>query len=122
MRWHKLDIVPGFWFAFCPDARTWTREMKKLKVDAGPYPTTDARCTRLSKGSDEINIITIGDHKRTSMSVVVLLVHESMHIWRHCRRLIGETDPSSEFEAYMVQTIFGALLYDFQNMRKAVLR
>jgi hypothetical protein len=122
MQWHRLDIVPGFWFAFCPDARTWAREMKKLKVDAGPYPTTDARCTRLARGSDEIDIITIGEHKRTSRAAVVLLVHESMHIWRHCRQLIGEHEPSSEFEAYAVQTIFDALLQDFQSTRKAVLR
>lgn len=122
MRMHRLDIIPGFWYGFCPDARTWTREMKRLKVDAGSYPTSDARCTRLSKGNDEIDIITIGDHKQTAMSAVVLLVHESMHIWRHCRQLIGEHEPSSEFEAYTVQTIFEALLRDFQSTRKAVLR
>lgn len=43
--------------------------------------------------------------KRDPLEVVGLLVHEAMHIWQRIREHIGETNPSSEFEAYSVQWI-----------------
>jgi len=42
-----------------------------------------------------------------------LLVHEAVHVWQGYRKSIGESEPSSEFEAYSVQSLaqklFGAL-------------
>ncbi len=42
--------------------------------------------------------------------MVSILAHEAVHVWRHIREKIGETDPSSEFEAYAVQSITQFLL------------
>lgn len=34
-----------------------------------------------------------------------LLVHEAMHIWREIKIILGEDEPSEEFEAYSMQML-----------------
>ena len=34
-----------------------------------------------------------------------LIVHEATHIWQEVRHILGEKNPSTEFEAYTLQTI-----------------
>lgn len=51
-------------------------------------------------------IVCIGDVSEDAPTrVAALLVHEAVHVWQEVRRVMGETDPSSEFEAYSVQSI-----------------
>jgi hypothetical protein len=54
----------------------------------------------------------------TSVQYYACLVHEAVHIWqRHCE-LIGEVSPSSEMEAYAVQTISQELMLSFDKLTK----
>lgn len=46
---------------------------------------------------------------------VALLVHESVHVWQHIARLMGETNPSVEFEAYSIQQIVVDLMHSFNR-------
>lgn len=46
---------------------------------------------------------------------VALLVHECVHVWQHITRLMGETNPSLEFEAYSIQQIVVDLLHSFND-------
>lgn len=49
-----------------------------------------------------------------------LVIHESVHIWQELKTLMGEKEPSIEFEAYSIQRIAQDLLYllDLSNVEK----
>ena len=55
---------------------------------------------------DSLAIVQIGDtSKRTSVEIHGLLLHEAVHIWQRIRQRMGESNPSTEFEAYSIQSI-----------------
>ena len=55
---------------------------------------------------DSLAIVQIGDtSKRTSVEIHGLLLHEAVHIWQRVRLRMGESNPSTEFEAYSIQSI-----------------
>lgn len=51
-------------------------------------------------------IVQLGDTtERKPIEVYGLLLHEAVHVWQKIRKLMGEKEPSSEFEAYSIQAI-----------------
>lgn len=51
-------------------------------------------------------IVQLGDtSERKPIEVYGLLLHEAVHVWQKIRKLMGEKEPSSEFEAYSIQAI-----------------
>lgn len=66
---------------------------------------------------DDEKIVVLLDDKAdvTDSEKVALLVHESVHVWQEIRNRMGEKEPSSEFEAYSVQSIFLGLLSIYQE-------
>lgn len=53
--------------------------------------------------------------QRTMHAVYGLIVHEAMHIWREIKDILGESDPSSEFEAYSMQWIAHELMVEYDR-------
>lgn len=66
---------------------------------------------------DDEKIVVLLDKKAnvTDSEKVALLVHESVHVWQEIRKRMGEKEPSCEFEAYSVQSIFLGLLTIYQG-------
>lgn len=61
-------------------------------------------------------IVQIGDtSKRTSVEIHGLLLHESVHVWQRIRQRMGEHNPSTEFEAYSIQSIAQDLFAMFEE-------
>ncbi|MGN5766262.1 hypothetical protein ACNQO6_18125 [Acinetobacter calcoaceticus] len=51
-------------------------------------------------------VVQLGDTSgRDLIEVYGLLLHEAVHLWQQVRVLMGEREPSSEFEAYSIQAI-----------------
>lgn len=51
-------------------------------------------------------VVQLGDtSERKLIEVYGLLLHEAVHVWQKVRKLMGEKEPSSEFEAYSIQAI-----------------
>lgn len=51
-------------------------------------------------------VVQLGDTSgRDVIEVYGLLLHEAVHLWQQVRVLMGEREPSSEFEAYSIQAI-----------------
>ncbi|MGG2098135.1 hypothetical protein ABFY41_11245 [Acinetobacter haemolyticus] len=51
-------------------------------------------------------IVQIGNASdKEPIEVYGLLLHEAVHIWQRVRQLMGEANPSVEFEAYSIQAI-----------------
>ena len=61
---------------------------------------------------DDEKIVVFIDKRAqvTDSEKIALLVHESVHVWQEIKRRMGEDNPSVEFEAYSVQSIFLGLL------------
>lgn len=123
--WGERGWFPTY-YGFCPDARAWAREMKRLKIDVDmPYPTSDARATEfLSSDGKQVFLVTVGDHldrtfRNDPFGLVCLLTHEAVHVWQGVRRSIGEKEPSAEFEAYAIHGITQNLCAGYQKTRVA---
>lgn len=51
-------------------------------------------------------IVQLGESgERTLLENHALLLHEAVHIWQRVKALMGEKEPSKEFEAYSIQRI-----------------
>lgn len=104
-------------FGFCPSEKAWNALAKSSKRDLGRYPDNAAMTTLFQNTKLKIRtcIVTVAD--RTPRDTVALLVHEGMHVWRDMCEGIGESTPSSEFEAYAVQSIVDELLRAYEKTR-----
>jgi hypothetical protein len=61
-------------------------------------------------------IVQIGDtSERTSVEIHGLLLHEAVHVWQRVKQRMGETNPSTEFEAYSIQSIAQDLFEMFEE-------
>lgn len=57
------------------------------------------------------SILQIGDTSNWAPNFIMeTLLHESVHIWQDIRERMSESKPSTEFEAYSIQTIFRDVL------------
>lgn len=51
-------------------------------------------------------VVQLGDtSERKLIEIYGLLLHEAVHVWQKVKKLMGEKEPSSEFEAYSIQAI-----------------
>ena len=74
----------------------------------------NACCHAFECEGNECFIVCIGDVRgKDPIEVAGLIVHEATHIKQHVMRIIGEKNPSDEFEAYMMQNISANLMQCF---------
>lgn len=60
-------------------------------------------------------VVQLGDtSERNLIEVYGLLLHEAVHVWQKIKKLMGEKEPSSEFEAYSIQAIAQDLFEMFE--------
>lgn len=118
--WCDKGFFP-LYYGFCPNEKAWHKALKRLKVPSEPYPESDARVstfTNLDTG-DAVCIVTLSESIDTkcTLGTIGLMAHESVHVKQALMECIGETNPSSEFEAYVVQNILLNLLNAYQKTR-----
>lgn len=107
-------------YCFCPSEKAWHRQMKAMEITGESYPETDGRATFFTKHGKTIAIVTVRDgaeEKHSLIELLGILVHEATHIWQEIRAVMGEKDPSSEFEAYSMQAIVQELIAAFKKTR-----
>ncbi len=118
-------IASTYYYALATNEKNFYKEIKKFKIERGdiPYwvkPSSAATTHFLSaKGGKRAAIVCIDpkDAKQyTGVQVAALLVHEAVHIWQAFSRDIGETEPSSEFEAYSIQWLSQELLNAYYKL------
>lgn len=94
--------------------------VKKHGLEDRAYPSSDGLCSYFEArpGSEAFCIVTIGSMKgRDWEFVMALLVHEAVHCFQFMCAEIGEDEPSSEFQAYMVQYISAFLFKAYKETR-----
>jgi len=113
-------------YCLCTDEKRFKKVMKTLRVPKSQRPsflgreTSDAATHVLeTSDGDRCAVVTIrkqGD--KTAEQVYALLVHEAVHIWQFVREGLGEDSPSSEFEAYSIQSISQSLMEEYREQVK----
>lgn len=122
---HKAVWCQREWYwpryAFVPSRQAWDREMIRLNVNApDSYPASDGCMTELNFKDRLICLVTVNEEQSVSRgrSVVTILAHEAVHVYQKVLEHIGENKPSSEFEAYSIQTILDNLIEAFEATRR----
>ena len=109
----------------CTTEAEYMREMRKRRVRTPPefpkWPTVARVSFFESPGERSIAMVCISPLVTKGWSrerVYAVLAHEAMHIWREIRGLLGEHDPSAEFEAYSMQSICEELFEAYAAKKK----
>lgn len=125
--WCQRGFLPIF-YGFCPSEAAWRRELARLGAAASPYPPTLACCTEFEspdpKAAKRSYLVTLSDSCDGDEPelVIGLIVHEAAHVWQGARDVMGERDPSPEFEAYALQYIVLNLLSAYRRTRPGLRR
>lgn len=75
------------------------------KVD--PFLSIEGAAAQVDFYSDgAYAVVQLGDTSdKKLIEIYGLLLHETVHVWQKVKKLMGEKEPSSEFEAYSIQAI-----------------
>lgn len=118
-------ITSPYYIGLCFDEVSFHRELKRLKVPRKDWPSftstthADATVHFLTCKSKRCAIVTIKRRKDIKLEqAYAMLVHEAVHIWQEIKEYIGERYPSSEFEAYSIQTIAQRLMLAYKGGNK----
>ena len=71
-----------------------------------PFVFLDSNADARVSFIDDYAIVQIKDESQWSLNQIHgLLLHEAVHIWQELKLKMDEEKPSTEFEAYSIQTI-----------------
>lgn len=130
IKWLDRGTVRAPSLALCTTPAGFLEVMKHLKV---PNPQTQewlgpAHAARVHTMENAkhgtlacvvcIDPAALAKLKYTDNEIKACLVHEAVHIKQALMESIGETRPSSEFEAYTVQNISQELMNEYDRQTK----
>ncbi len=121
--WLNRDLVRGPYLALCLTKKDFKKHLKDLGVKRRvKFVSRGANATTHHLQNKErgiASIVCLGNWKgREGIEIAGLLVHEAVHVWQEYHRSIREEFPSSEFEAYSIQTLSQSLMQEFLRQRK----
>jgi hypothetical protein len=116
--WHHFELH------LCTSEAAYKRLLKRIKFPlalADPWLLDDAGAATHEVQPDGdarahvIVCIPLPKSEEDRWTLIGLLVHEAVHVWQAVRDHISEQNPSSEFEAYAVQSAFEKLLAEYRK-------
>ena len=122
-KWLDRELITGPYIALVLSEKGFHAAMRHCKIPKTERsnwiksPSADATAHTLINPSGDLCCI-VALRRKPNMDpngVVGLLVHESVHIWQQFKAHIGENNPSSEFEAYVIQSIAQRLISDYST-------
>lgn len=122
-KWLERGLLHSLmpYYTLCTTQEMFESELKKRHVDPFPGVTKGKGATTnfLTKHDHVIALVCFFDPHRDQVVNYGLITHEAIHIWQELRKIMGEENPSHEFEAYVVQQISQNLMWEFERQRKA---
>ena len=126
--WLERSLMTApVYYRLCLTEKDFKRACKHLKVAKKDRPDfvsnwhSSATTHHFESQEDQrvsILVCMRGFKDKEDVAVYGLLVHEAVHIWQECKRLLGEHKPSAEFEAYSIQGITQQLMWSFKEQTK----
>ena len=125
MKWlgRRMMTLPVF-LGLCQDERKFKKELLRLKLtETWPWLTSDhadatTHFLHNDKGDRTVIVCIRNKPGITLCQAYALLVHESVHVWQEVKEIIGEREPSKEFEAYSIQAIAQELMVAYRHPTK----
>lgn len=123
----KLDwldravFIMPIYYTLVLTAEQFTAAQKYLRIPKhkqGTFIRSGARCSFFDNAAKDkcCAVVQLADYRGCSIAAVsAMLAHEAVHIWQRCKEIIGEANPSHEFEAYCIQTIVLELISSYQD-------
>lgn len=115
-------MVAPLYYSLCINERMFHKELKKLGISQQSWrpfigsPQSQGTTHFFHKGDGKVcAIVCVKVAEESGVEIAGLLVHEAVHVWQEVRSLIGEREPSSEFEAYSIQTISQELMAQYRD-------
>jgi hypothetical protein len=123
VNWCDRAMFRGPYYCLVTTEALFKQELKRLnikdKVSYTNTETSNATCYEFEGDGKTSFIVTMKDWEgRDPIEVAGLIVHEATHIKQNIMRIIGEKNPSNEFEAYMLQNIAANLMKCFVEQTK----
>ena len=107
-------------FTLCTTDAIMQKELKRLGVPKAEWidfnnPRWLACVFEVKDCNEDICSIVLIKVKpdRCQLTTMSLLVHEAVHVWQTGRQMLGEKNPSDEFEAYALQFISQSLFKEY---------
>ncbi len=124
VNWCDTSLFRGPYYCLVTTEKLFKKELKRLGIKGGLSYTqneaSNATCYEFENNGKTSFIVTIkGWQGVDPIEVAGLIVHEATHIKQHVMRIIGEKNPSNEFEAYMMQNIAANLMQCFREQTDA---
>jgi hypothetical protein len=115
-------ITMPLYYTLATSQNILDREVKRLKCPTpiqGISDGADAMVHFFENNEGKTSaIVCIFNHSHGLDETFALLVHEATHIWQRIRELMGEKEPSHEFEAYSLQQISLSLFKEYKRQTK----
>ena len=123
VNWCNRSMFQGPYYCLVTTPELFKKELFKKELrrigvkgelEYAATPTANATCYEFEHKGKQCFIVTIkGWEGVDPLEIAGLIVHEATHIKQHIMRIIGEKNPSDEFEAYMMQNIAANLMQCF---------
>lgn len=117
---HRNLISLPLYFCLCTSQKEFNKEwlgcgLPKEKIEPYVTPGKDATVVTVEHKGSIISFVGVANWEgKDPIAICGLLVHEAMHIWQRTLQMMGEENPSEEFETYSVQAIASELMYLFR--------
>lgn len=112
MKWCDRNLIQSpCHYGLCTSKVDFQCTLKKMGIPVEDWPlflahpSADATTTFFEHDGKAIMIVSLRCKRRRKAEIHALLCHEAVHVWRKICELLGEDEPSSEFEAYAIQMI-----------------
>ena len=114
-----------FDFCLCLTEAQYHRELKRLRIPKGswsPFTVRNQIATVhrfINEVSGNVALVCVKEKSgKTIHQINAVLVHEAVHLWQWTKELIGEDEPSIEFEAYAIQAMSQRLFYAYEELTR----
>ena len=105
------DLLPPVHVVLTHSRRKALRFVREHGIEDAGLLETDAQTVTVVNGGARHNLVLMEASKDLAPAQeYALLAHEAVHVAQDYFEGLGENSPSSEFEAYVVQSIFQLLL------------
>ena len=113
MEWcSRVLVASPIHYGLCTSELTFRRELKRLGLHDPPdWPDESSEAEMMefeTEGGGSVIIVCVPPNKNMD-DLTATLVHEAVHIWQRIKEYIAEKEPSPEFEAYSIESIFKSL-------------
>ena len=103
-------FVSPVYYCLCKTEKEFKKVQKHLKIPKNKRTDfllngSNTTAHFFTKDNDSSAVVCIDGEGYSRSQVSALLAHEAVHIFQEVKYIVGEDNPSKEFEAYAIQAI-----------------